>query len=73
MENAIREMQQNLTDDYCVGFLYGNEGTRFLLGKSDEFNLLKDNRIVIRKENGIVQIINLNFISEIRVIRKSYE
>ena len=73
MENTLLEMQQKLTDGYCVGFLYANESTRFLLGKSDEFNLLNDNIIAIHKENGIIQIINLNFISEIRIIRKSYK
>ena len=73
MESAIREMQQKLTDGYCVGFLYANEGTRFILEKSDEFHLLNCNWIVIRKENGIVIIINLEFISEIRIIRMSYK
>ena len=45
MESTIHEMQQKLTDGYCVGFLYANEGTRFLLGKSDEFHLLNENII----------------------------
>ena len=42
-----------------------------LLLKSDEFHLINDNLIAIHRKNGMIQIINLNFISEIRIIRKS--
>ena len=73
MENAILEMKQGLVDDYYVAFMFKNDAPRFLLGKSDEFHLINENWIVIHKEKGAVQIINLNFISEIRVIRKSYK
>ena len=72
MEATIHEMQQKLTDGYCIGFHYADEGVHFLLLKSDEFHMLNDNLIAIHRENGMIQIINLNFISEIRIIRKSY-
>ena len=72
MEATIHEMQQKLTDGYCIGFNYADEGVHFLLSKSEEFQMLDDNMIAIHRENGMIQIINLNFISEIRIIRKSY-
>ena len=73
MESTLLEMQQKLTDGYCIGFHYANEGIHFLLSKSDEFHLLNENTIAIHRKNGTIQIINLNFISEIRIIRKSYK
>lgn len=73
MESTLLEMQQKLTDGYCIGFHYANEGIHFLLSKSDEFHLLNENTIAIHRKNGMIQIINLNFISEIRIIRKSYK
>ena len=73
MENVIREMQQNLVDDYFVAFIFKNDYPRFQLGKSDEFHLLNDNWLVIRKENGITQVINLDYVSEIRIRRKAYK
>ena len=73
MEATILEMQQKLTDGYCIGFHYADEGIHFLLSKSDEFHMLADNLIAIHRKNGTIQIINLNFISEIRIIRKSYK
>lgn len=71
MESTIHEMQQKLKDGYCIGFHYANEGIHFLLSKSEEFHLLNENTIAIHRKNGTIQIINLNFISEIRIIRKS--
>ena len=71
MEATIHEMQQKLTDGYCIGFHYADEGIHFLLLKSDEFQMLNDHLIAIHRKNGMIQIINLNFISEIRIIRKS--
>ena len=71
MEATIHEMQQKLTEGYCIGFHYADEGIHFLLLKSDEFQMLNDHLIAIHRKNGRIQIINLNFISEIRIIRKS--
>ena len=71
MEATIHEMQQKLTEGYCIGFHYADEGIHFLLLKSDEFQMLNDHLIAIHRKNGMIQIINLNFISEIRIIRKS--
>ena len=71
MEATSHEMQQKLTDGYCIGFHYADEGVHFLLLKSDDFHMLNDNLIAIHRKNGRIQIINLNFISEIRIIRKS--
>ena len=73
MESTIHEMQQKLKDGYCIGFHYANEGIHFLLSKSEEFHMVNDNLIAIHRKNGMIQIINLNFISEIRIIRKSYK
>lgn len=72
MEATIHEMQEKLTDGYCIGFHHADEGIHFLLSKSEEFHMLDDNMISIHRKNGMIQIINLNFISEIRIIRKSY-
>ena len=33
MEATIHEMQQKLTDGYCIGFHYADEGVHFLLLK----------------------------------------
>jgi len=73
MEATIRKMQEKLTDGYCIGFHYADEGIHFLILKSDEFHMLNDSLMAIHRKNGMIQIINLNFISEIRIIRKSYK
>ena len=71
MESTLLEMQQKLTDGYCIGFHYANEGIHFLLSKSDEFHLLNENTIAIHRKNGTIKIINLNLNNENRIIRKS--
>ena len=69
MEQAILEMQNDLTDGFFVAFVSENEDPYFALTKSDDVNFLDDKTVKIRKKNGRTTIINLNLIIEICIRR----
>ena len=69
MENAILEMQQNLTDGLFIAFASIDEECYYSLTKSDELKFLDDKTVVIRRKSGRHSIINLNWIVDISIRR----
>lgn len=69
MENAILEMQQNLTDSLFLAFVTVDENVYYPLKKSDEVHFLDSKTIYIKRKNGWNSIINLNWIVEIEIKR----
>lgn len=68
MENAILEMQQNLTDGLFIAFVPADAEKYSTLKKSDDVQFL-DSKTIIIKRNGWNSIINLNLIVRIEIRR----
>ena len=69
MENAILEMQQNLTDGLFIAFVPADDEQYYTLKKSDDVNFLDSKTLLIKRKSGRHSIINLNLIVEIEIRR----
>ena len=69
MENAILEMQQNLTDGLFIAFVPADDEQYYALKKSDDIQFLDSKTLFIKRKNGWNSIINLNLIVRIEIRR----
>ncbi len=69
MENAILEMQQNLTDGLFIAFVPADDEQYYALKKSDDIQFLDSKTLFIKRKNGWNSIINLNLIVRIEMRR----
>ena len=69
MENAILEMQQNLTDDLFIALVHTDDDKYSSIIKSDEIEFLDNRTLFIKRKNGMNSIINLNLIVGIEIRR----
>ena len=69
MENAILEMQQNLSEGLFIAFVPADYNGYYSLTKSDDIHFLDSKTLLIKRKNGRNSIINLNLIVEIDIRR----
>ena len=69
MENAILEMQQNLTEGLFIALVSGNDDEHYAVTKSDDIEFLNSRTLFIKRKSGRDSIINLNLIVEIEIRR----
>lgn len=69
MENAILEMQQNLSEGLFIAFVPADDNGYYSLTKSDDIHFIDSKTLLIKRKNGRNSIINLNLIVEIDIRR----